>query len=157
MFFVFAVMTWLLWLMINDWLINGTKHMDIYFAWQTTWIFICVANLEQNAFFFTWQTWNQTHGLFFAWQTWNQTHGFFFPDFQFRHVHACNAEGSDWHKYFSNIMFTDASWRWDFFWSTSSFCWIVTVKSRIAAAIATWETTPVLDFQVDIPKLAASC
>ena len=114
----------------------GTKHMDNFLAWQT---------------------WNQTHGLFFAWQTWNQTHGFFFPDFQFRHVHACNAEGSDWHKYFSNVMLTDASWRWYFFWSTSSLCWIVTVKSRIAAAIATWETTPVLDFQVDIPKLAASC
>ena len=48
-------------LMINDWLINdyfflrgkfGTNTWIFFFAWQTTWIFICVANLEQNAFFF---------------------------------------------------------------------------------------------------------
>ena len=65
--------------------------MDIYFAWQTTWILFLRGKLGTKRMdffwrgklgakhmdnFLAWQTWNQTHGLFFKWQTWNQAHVF---------------------------------------------------------------------------------
>ena len=109
---------------------------------QNTRIFFCVANLEPNTCFFSWQTWNQTHGFFLN-----------FSVGMSKHVTLKEVTDINIFQMSCSLMPVDV----EIFLIHIFVCWIVTVKSRIAAAIATWETTPVLDFQVNIPKLAASC